>query len=316
MPVTRSVSQIAQNKTVWLELAANGGNDTSGRVGDPGKPFATPNAAVAALFAATPPAGQIGLLVFGVGVFATLNLNTLGITTAVSLSIQGAGFMRSSFAITWSNGQRALTIQDVGFQSVNIQSISNVGLAPNPAGINQNGTNGGAAGSVTLYGCYVSTDIQCIGGSASQGGEAELNETNGGIGGQGGQVVLYYSRVDSAINVSGGFGGEPGNNIGGGAGVGGAGGNGGSITLNHSITGALFATGGGRGADADDGVGGQIVLYFSDNQNELDVSGGNAVGPAGTYEIWMSRQQFAPTGTGAAAVIHGSVVEGAFVADV
>lgn len=305
---------ISLKKTVWLETAANGGNDATGQVGVPSKPFATPNAAVAALFAASP-SGQVGLINVGIGVFATLNFNTLGTSGLVNLAVRGMGAAHSGFAVNWTNGNHAIRIQDVGFKSVNFTSIYNVGVGQAQAAEDADGVAGGHAGSVLLIGCYVGGDVQCYGGQGGFGGDAVNNPTNGAAGGNGGFVTCEDCTITGVIAVMGGFGGEHGSDLGGGVGSGGQGGQGGVISLLRTSVSALYAQGGGRGNDADDGGGGAIQLAFSDNTNEADISGGNGSGPGGQIEIWMSRQGLSPTGADST-VIHGSVVAGVFVADV
>ncbi len=212
-------------KTAWVETSANGGNDATGAVGNPAKPYATMQSAYNA-------GARVFLL--GEGAFAGLTINS----SDVSIALRGWG--RALTVVTQISGDisspGSWNIHDLGGQSVAIGTINYV---PNTGGINGgtvvlnnalvnsinaygvqadefNSEPGGSGGTVVFRGiCEVVASVDVSGGTGSLG-DSEITSGNGGNGGQ--VLVEGYVRADSvSFNMdAGASGGEGGTDGGGG----------------------------------------------------------------------------------------------------
>ena len=215
------------------------GDDSTGAVGDPTKPFATLLAAYSA-----------GARVFdiGVGLFAGMTVTSLDIM----LMGKGAGrsfvdTIQGTSGDVHGNGRENISINNI---FVNAASGTNGSPGMNssggpPATPGSNGGNGSSA-NVMISGLLCGSVALSAGsgGNGGQGGSGDntITPANGGNGGSGGDAGTLTIQ-DCTI-------GEYATNM---AGNGGGGGNGGSA-LDNSQGGALGGSGGNGGA------GGEIIL--------------------------------------------------------
>lgn len=228
-------SAISLPLQAWLETGANGGNDTTGTVGDPSKPYATFAAALA---------DGARVLHIGEGTFAGYDAD---FGADLDIAVTGLGPTRSIVTILRNRG-RALTVRDLGCQSVHFTTLS---TEPDTAATDANGATGG---TMTLH------NVVCDAASVTGGLSGGLStDGNGLTGGNGGILRVSGLLTAASIDFSGRVGGD-------GYGAsdynGGQGGTAGSLVALTGqarivVTGNVTGGGGAGGAPANSGTAGQ-----------------------------------------------------------
>lgn len=168
----------------WVESS---GNDGTGTVGDPSKPYKTMAAADAA---------GARILHLGSGLFA-------GISRPGDIKVSLVGHGREQTVVTEikSHNGGSVDIQDLGVHSVKIITVDSRGENAVP------GFNGGNAGTVELRNVWVSGDVLLNGGTGGDG--VEGNPTPG-AGGSGGNFRCYgHVVVLGSITLVSGVAGAP-----------------------------------------------------------------------------------------------------------
>ena len=275
----------------WL---SNSGNDTTGTVGDPTKPYATAQAAYddgATVFFVHPKSGggnygnitatgNVSLTIVPLGASARF-----GTVTADGYAVQlfGDGMREKVwFANIFNSTSTGGSSGSVSLYGVTV--TGNIVTTPQQPSGNSQGGNGGP---VDLYDSYVGGYVDVSGGMGGNGAETGAP---GGAGGTGGSVSLMRgSYVQGTINASGGQGGagySGDETIGGGSG--GNGGNAGTVLIDTGSTSDstyITATGGtggsggsdggmGVGSQGDGGLGGGISAKYSPLLAHLYANGG------------------------------------------
>lgn len=264
------------SSVAWVDKL---GNDSTGEVGNIHKPYLT----IQSAFDDGAKVFYIGAGTFD-GITATGNIN---------ISIIGAGSNKTTInSISSTNSlvtSYSINVQDLGNQSVNIDTIQSYGYA---SGDPYN--NGGNGGNITLTNVKTGI-INNYGGNGGNG--ISVSIVNGTNGGNAGSITIQGICFASVINNYGGQGGEPYDN----SGIGGNGGNGGGISgdiLYMYNTQNIYSNGGNAGnTDSFTGnssVGGSpgnITLRNLEVDGTLDVSTGDSYGlnptypPAGTLTL-------------------------------
>lgn len=215
--------------TAWVQTAGNGGNDGTGELGNPAKPYATMQAAYNA-------GGTI--LHVGAGTFA-------GITVSANLVVSfiGAGRARTTIGLLRSTAGTAV-VQDLGMHSATVGKIATYGEDSTTPG-----SPGQAGRSCVVHGCYCNY-VWARGGAGSPG-DVE-SEINGSDGADGGAVELNYTTVTNDVLSHGGGGGAPYDDSISGA-NGGNGASGANVTCNNVVVGGGIFLGGGAGGTGVNG---------------------------------------------------------------
>jgi hypothetical protein len=224
--------------TIELDLVAwveTDGNDPTGTVGDPSKPYQTMNEAY-----------QDGARVFILGAGAFSGLSQEG---SITIAVEGMSAASTTVANVQSTNSGVITIRDLGGRSVTFDMISSNGADGAPA------SSGANAGSIVLHNVKA-TNVSVIGGS---GGE---DEVSAGGGGNGGSVYAIFSDMTTVIADGGNGGSASGEN-----GAGGSAGAGGSVELHYTNVGGVAAANGATGGSpgtggvaGTNGEGGSITL--------------------------------------------------------
>ncbi|MFZ2278226.1 MAG: hypothetical protein WAW39_10520 [Prosthecobacter sp.] len=235
------------------------GNDTSGAVGDPARPFATIQAAYNAGAKNFSIIGTVGDLLLGSSdslAFFGVNSDTSKIGTISC--IQGVGY-----ANLRGNGRDMVSIDQITFTGDPGMIGTSVGM---------DGTDGVTSPSFALYGVSV-TAITLVGGTGGTGSTGTTDPGSGdgyaggnaGSGGGAGDVSLYDCSLIGNVSLTGGNGGIGGtggdagstNNSAGQGGVGGNGGSSGSVYLSrtHVLATSIVQTAGQMGAGGGGGSG-------------------------------------------------------------
>lgn len=178
-------SAISLPLQAWIETSANAGNDTTGTVGDPSKPYATIAAAITA---------GARMLNLGAGTFAGYD-DDFG--AALDLAFRGLGPTRS-IVTTLRNRGRALTVRDLGVESVMFTTLS---TEPSPGGT---GESGHYASALTVQNVVAGT-VSANGGTAGNGAEPV---SDGPPGGNAGTVNIIGSLRATAVQANGGNAGQ------------------------------------------------------------------------------------------------------------
>jgi hypothetical protein len=209
-------SSITGTGIAYIRTTGNGGNDTTGTIGDPSKPYATAQEA-----------WNDGARVFelGAGSFSFTHTSSVSSTAEERVFIQGLGKEVSSISITWDGidgavGSTSPFMVDGGNGAVPsklfLQSDSTVAISLAMSG------GGGGAGGVGQPGT-----LEAQGGVGSDGGDGsnspEFSIANAHL--------TAFSCVVGALGAGGAGGAD------GGAGAGGNGGDG----IPGNITGGLFS---------------------------------------------------------------------------
>ncbi len=182
-------SAISLPTQAWVETPANGGNDTTGTVGDPSKPYATMQAAYD---------DGARVMHLGAGTFAGVT-----VAGALALSVLGHGRDQTTVTLVSSSNGGMITLHDLGVQSVMISSItSNASYEGYPGG-------------------NISVNNVCATNISAGGAAGGLDGDVGLAGGAGGSLLVIGSCSLGIVQLNGGTG-NPGS--GGGEGVGGVGG--------------------------------------------------------------------------------------------
>lgn len=260
---------------VWVETT---GNDATGQVSNPAFPFQTMQAAY--------DAGGKGFRV-GRGTFA-------GITLAApeSLSFEGYGFNQTLITLIQSDFD--LTLQDVGFLSLQINTID---LSGDDGGLDQAGGNGADLILVNTY--CVNIDIS--------GGVGGVGTTTGAMGGRAGSLTGENVLITAVLNARSGNGGD------GGApdGDGGIGGNGNTVLVRYSTVGSILVGAGlggapsGSGATGPEGAPGSFTGVYSEMASVAMSTSGDVYN--GTF------MQAASITAGSQGTINASKINGTFI---
>lgn len=271
---------------------AASGNDTSGAVGDPTKPFATIQSAYNAGAKNFSILGMVGDLLLG----SSESLAFFGVNAATSKigtisCIQGVGY-----ANLRGNGRDMVSIDQITF-------TGDAGITGPTLGID--GTQGVSSPDFALYGVSI-TAITLAGGSGGAGstGTTDPGSGEGSAGGGGGNgggvgnVSLYDCSLHGVISLTGGDGGGGGTggdagstyNSAGQGGAGGSGGSSGSVYLSRTHvlatfivqtagqpgtggTGGSGPSGGGNGAGGSPGSNGGMEAHWCEFASSSAASG-------------------------------------------
>ncbi|MCF7788610.1 MAG: hypothetical protein K9N47_20980 [Prosthecobacter sp.] len=273
----------------WVEST---GNDGTGAVGDPGKPYLTMLAAYTA---------GARMMHLGAGTFA-------GITKSGDIDLTYIGHGRGKTTITAISTTTggAVSLRDVGFKSATIGSIT----------YSYAGSGGGSAGALVMHNVLISGDVTAS-GEAGLGGVDALSP-HGGMGGAG--AFLSGSNIEILGNcyLSGGAGGpafdtgfDPSN--------GGSGGQGGQV----SVTGRLYifyslvTNGGGAytglygGTDGSPGSGGSLTvddIYIGSSASLL--AGGETATPGSltSFRAYIQSADFGGSSLNFASIIGALII--------
>lgn len=243
----------------WI---ATTGNNTTGTVGDPSRPYLTAQAAV--------DDGATTLVLIGNGGTIT---DVGGAINLKVLSLGGTlGDLDSTGAITIESIGGTLTVATVNADGP--VSLTGVTTASIGAGDGQ---------SITLVDCVLDSNITCRGGPITaircNLANSTLNtqgidgttpaDSEGTPGGGGGSITLSFCDGEATLNAYGGNGGN-GFDDGMTSYNGGAGGNGGQITLINSTVANAYAayglggSGTSGGSNGADGTNGAVIARYSD----------------------------------------------------
>jgi hypothetical protein len=190
---------ISTPKVFYVETTANGGNDATGAVGDPSKPYASGTAAYDAGNAAFSPfVIKFGADSHVIAITADISayfkqaigvgqdLTTLSITGTPASGLTGtAGYNTTlniqnlDLTITANGGAATDTMQDGGQGGLHTIEGSNSKLSVFSAGGSSADNNGGGGGAVRPSGQIRVTQINLSGGSG--GGMGGANGANGAI---------------------------------------------------------------------------------------------------------------------------------------
>lgn len=235
------------------------GDDGTGTLGDPGKPFLTAQAAYDA-----------GGRILHLGSGASYSIDIISALDDVYLAIIGPGKDLATFTV--AGGVAPLNLYDLGGYSVNTSVYMNNVPAPGTfRGYNLwldtvasageaggAGASGGRGGDVYLYRCHVASTLEMWGGAGGTG-----TEVDGGAGGNAGVLTAYYTTINPNVSAYGGTGGASD------TGTGGNGGNGQTHYLYHcSLGGNLYAYGGTGGVGGlADGNGGNASSLTAEHSS-------------------------------------------------
>lgn len=298
------------------------GNDTTGTVGDPSKPYLTAQAAyddgARTLLVCEKSAGNYGAIAaagnLALHVVALDGVARLGAITAPGYTIQiyGPGAERCSIASVSNSTTNGANAAALHLYNLTVSgSVTSNGSKPATANV------GGVGGAIILTNCYVNDSASANGGGGGDGVGAGTSNPGEQGGAAGSVTLLDRSYVQNTISANGGNGGNgaegdsevPGGDAG-------AGGNAGIIIVDHSSTsqgGTAEAIGGatgaggtnggaGDGGQAAAGSGGSIEIRFAPQVGALDVTGGaSAVSPGAGGSITVLHSEVygvSSTGTG------------------
>lgn len=244
----------------WCEST---GDDSTGEVGNPAKPYRTAQAAY-----------NDGALCLnlGSGDFGSLTFNEpLAVRTVSLRGVKAEGSAPSEITSIIVQCAMTVRITDIGYKSVLVGNVIAQGVNGANGGAGLAGSNGGVGPSIYLNNIYTN-NVSVSGGVGGTGGSGN---TAGGIGGAGGNLFMEDCiAVDCSVN--GGDGGQ-----GSGNGNGGKAGSGGTLSskrcnvVNLKVnTGTPGNPGGGGGGSIGlNGNGGTLYVEFSDVSNMIDASG-------------------------------------------
>ena len=298
------------------------GNDTTGTVGDPSKPYLTAQAAyddgARTLLVCEKSAGNYGAIAaagnLALHVVALDGVARLGAITAPGYTIQiyGPGAERCSIASVSNSTTNGANAAALHLYNLTVSgSVTSNGSKPATANV------GGVGGAIILTNCYVNDSASANGGGGGDGVGAGTSNPGEQGGAAGSVTLLDRSYVQNTISANGGNGGNgaegdsevPGGDAG-------AGGDAGIIIVDHSSTsqgGTAEAIGGatgaggtnggaGDGGQAAAGSGGSIEIRFAPQVGALDVTGGaSAVSPGAGGSITVLHSDVygvSSTGTG------------------
>ncbi len=212
----------------WVEST---GNDGTGAVGNPAKPYLTMQAAYTAgarelylgegTFAGITKAGSIDVRLMGHGKSKT-SVTLLKSTDGGDVSVQDLGVWSLSI-MTLTTERAALTTPGASGLAMGSLGLHNVYIVGNVAGIGQDGIAGGAGGAypggnggnganLTVFGrVFIGGTLDVFGGlGGAAGDDGESSDQNGGAGGSSGNIIVVGSlRVVGVVNAYGAGGGAP-----------------------------------------------------------------------------------------------------------
>lgn len=253
-------SAVDYGLTALIAPAGDGGNDTTGTVGDFTKPYATPQAAYddgARTFELLPAASYGGITATG----------------AIAIAIRSHGYAGGaiSFGAISSSDGGAITVLGLSSRdSLEVASITTAGgavtlknfrVAGSVSSFGGNGVNaaGVYGGNVVLRNMFVGVDVAAYGGSGASG---DVAEEIGYPGGYGGTIALEDCDVGGLVSSYGGAGGTGAASDSGpitnGA-AGGEGGGGAAITITRSRVGSNVSAAGGEGGTGGAGDSGNSL---------------------------------------------------------
>jgi hypothetical protein len=270
-----NTTQVATTAFVQAALAASGGaitnpsiayvqsngNDSTGTISRPDKPYQTFQAAYNA---------EANVFVFGVGTFAGLTASGLDIM----LIGQGAsktivGNISGTAGSIYGNGQDNITVGAISIQPIQASTGSDGNPATSTAA--GDGATGTDSPNVTVQGLATTSDVILVsgnGGNGGYGGDASSGQTtltggNGGSAGDCGTLTVINCTLSGwAVSYSG-LGGSGGNgsnstdnsNIGGNGGNGGNGGTPGAVLVKYSTCVSFYSGPEGGGSAGSGGTG-------------------------------------------------------------
>ncbi|MDI1314817.1 hypothetical protein [Prosthecobacter sp.] len=163
----------------WVEST---GDDGTGTVGDPGKPYLTMLAAYTA---------GARMMHLGAGTFAGITK-----TGTIDLTYIGHGRDKTTVNTITSTTGGAISLRDVGFKSATLGSIT----------LSYAGTGGASAGALTLHHVLVSGNVTA---SGEQGRDGEAGSVDGGSGGSGSNVTGHDVEIGGNLVLAASGGGFP-----------------------------------------------------------------------------------------------------------
>ena len=163
----------------WVEST---GNDGTGAVGDPSKPFATMLAAYNA---------GARMMHLGAGTFAGITK-----TGTIDLTYIGHGRDKTTVTTITSTTGGAISLRDAGYKSATLGSIT----------LSYAGTGGTSAGALTLHNVLVSGNVTA---SGEQGLNGNSESLDGGPGGDGATLTGAEIEIGGSCYLSGGNDGAP-----------------------------------------------------------------------------------------------------------
>jgi len=242
----------------WVEST---GDDGTGTVGDPGKPFLTMLAAYTA---------GARMMHLGAGTFAGITK-----TGTIDLTYIGHGRDKTTITTITSTTGGAISLRDVGFKSATVGSIT----------LSYAGTGGTSAGALTLHHVLVSGNVTA---SGEQGLNGNSESLDGGPGGNGAILTGEEIEIGGSCYLNGASGGPP-YNDGMTPASGGGGGGGGIVSVagRLRVEGALNTSAGGGYLGLNGGSDGTYWNGGSVDADDLYV---------GTYLSMKSGGDFASPG--------------------
>lgn len=243
-----------------IAFVQTNGNDDTGAVGDPSKPYATPQAAYNA---------GARVFCFGVGEFGNIS----GINADIMLIGCGVeqcfvGNISGTAGSVYGNGRENISVGGIYITTANGTngSVGDPSISLHPT----NGTNGSDAPSVIVSGVTSRSDAVVIAGDGGIGGyggditSGSGNDgANGGYGGNAGTLTVLDCTLSGYAVCIAGKGGDAGNgsNIldnaapGGNGGAGGNGGSPGVVNVSRARVGGFYAAAGTGGSAGAGGAG-------------------------------------------------------------
>lgn len=283
-----AIAALAGGASISLPLRAwveSTGDDGTGTVGDPGKPYLTMLAAYNA---------GARMMHLGAGTFAGITK-----TGTIDLSYIGQGLDKTTITTITSTTGGAVSLRDVGFKSATIATISTV----------YTGVEGQAGGALALYGVRAGTVTAA--GTVGRNGDDTI-DMNGGDGGAGGNLTGSEIEITGDLTTSGGAGGAPYDAAGPSANAG-NGASGGSVLVvgslrvggNASLGGGGAYTGLYGGTDGSPGAGGGVTVDELYVGNTLGMASGGELAYPGSllaYRAFITAADFGGSSTNFAAI--------------